>query len=229
MKLGIILTSNERSKAYLQKIIQNKIFIDEVLFMNDNRKEPVYDKESILKSKESGFDISESIIFTLKKHNIDFHEFGFVDINHLQLIEYISKSKTQVFIFTGGGILKEGILKAGPKFLHLHPGIIPHYRGSTCFYYSILNEDACGVTAYFMDEKLDAGNVIYQKRFSKPNHVFIDDVYDAHIRSETLLDVLKNNMITEEKVTKQNLEEGETYYIIHPVLKHIAILNCIKH
>ena len=29
-------------------------------------------------------------------------------------------------------------------------------------------------------------------------------------------------------ITKQNPKLGETYYVIHPVLKHIAILGCIN-
>ena len=34
MRIGIILTVDERSKAYLQKIIKNKILINEIIFMN---------------------------------------------------------------------------------------------------------------------------------------------------------------------------------------------------
>ena len=36
MKIGIILTPDERSKAYLSKIISNKINLDKIIFMNDN-------------------------------------------------------------------------------------------------------------------------------------------------------------------------------------------------
>ena len=228
MKIGIILTPDERSKAYLQKIVQNHFLIDEILFMNDGRKENIFSNEIITKAKDLGFDISESVKFTLRKNNINFYEFNFVDINHPLLSEYISKSKTDVFIFTGGGILRENILNSGSRFVHLHPGIVPNYRGSTCFYYSIINEDSSGVTAYFMDKEIDTGNVIFQKKFPKPDYSFIDEIYDAHIRSETLLEVLKNNLIQKDKTTKQNPCEGETFYIIHPVLKHIAILSCIK-
>ncbi|QDI88799.1 hypothetical protein Nisw_04310 [Candidatus Nitrosopumilus sp. SW] len=228
MKLGIILTPDERSKAYLQKILKNQIFIDEILFMNDDRIEPHFSSEIVTKSKELGFDISKSVKSTLKKHNLNFYEFNFVDINHPLLVEYLSKSNTDVFIFTGGGILREDILKSGPKFVHLHPGIVPNYRGSTCFYYSIINEDSAGVTAYFMDKNIDTGNIIFQKKFSKPDYPFIDEVYDAHIRSETLVKVLQNNLIQKGEIRKQNPDDGETFHIIHPVLKHIAILRCIK-
>ena len=38
MKVGMILTPDNRSKAYLQKIIRNKIVIDEIILLDDGRK-----------------------------------------------------------------------------------------------------------------------------------------------------------------------------------------------
>jgi len=227
MKVGIILTPDNRSKAYIQKLLNHRIFLDEIIFMNDKRKENNYTNQIIEKSLSSGFDISVPVSKTLLDNKLQFKEFNFVNINHSELISYIKNSSMDFFLFSGGGILKNEILQSGPKFVHFHPGIVPYYRGSTCFYYSIINDDNCGVTAYIMDEKLDAGDTIVQKIFPKPNHVFIDEVYDAYIRSETLIEVLEKNLLIKIH-KKQDQTKGETYFIIHPVLKHIAILNCIK-
>ena len=79
-----------------------------------------------------------------------------------------------------------------------------------------------------MNKGLDTGDIIYQKKFLKPSHQFIDDVYDANIRSETLIDILKNNYLEKNQTTKQDKIEGNTYFIIHPVLKHIAILKSLN-
>jgi len=79
-----------------------------------------------------------------------------------------------------------------------------------------------------MNEGLDTGNILHQKVFDKPKHCFVDEIYDPHIRSETLIDVLKNDLICKNKFKKQDPNKGNTYYVIHPVLKHIAILNCIE-
>lgn len=226
-KIGIILTPDPRSKAYLQKLIQNKISLDEIIFMNDKRKISSYDVEVINQSKKNSFDISIDVETTLKNNKLSYKEFDFVDINHPVLIDYIKNSQIDFYIFSGGGILKNEILNSGVKFIHFHSGIVPLYRGSTTFYYSILNEKKCGVTAYIMDENLDTGEVISQKIFEKPDHEFVDEVYDSHIRSETLIDVMKNNLIEKNQFTIQN-PEGITYFIIHPILKHIAMLNCLK-
>ena len=227
MKLGIILTPDNRSKAYLQKIIYNEIQLDEIIFMNDNKKNKESNNEIIQKSIENGFDVSKSIKETLDENNLKFIEFPFIDINNVEIIDCVKKSTADYFIFSGGGILRTDILKSRKKFVHFHPGIVPQYRGSTCFYYSIINEGICGVTAFIMDEGLDTGNIVYQKTFDKPDYSFVDEVFDAHIRSETLIDVLKKELLFNNN-KPQNVNEGNKYYIIHPVLKHIAILDCIK-
>ena len=77
-----------------------------------------------------------------------------------------------------------------------------------------------------MDEGIDTGPVIYQKKFKKPDHKFIDEIYDADIRSETLIDILQNCLL--EKSFEKSDKQGNTYFIIHPVLKHIAILSCLE-
>jgi len=226
MKIGIILTPDERSKAYLSKIISNKINLNKIIFMNDNSNKIFSDEISRI-SKKYGFEISKSVKEILIENRLDFKEFNFLDINSKILIEYLKTLELNYIIFTGGGILKNEILNIDSKFVHFHPGITPFYKGSTCFYYSILNDDNCGVTAFIMDEKLDTGEIICQKEFSKPDHEFIDDVYDPHIRSELLVELFKKRFL-ENHFEKNKLNGGETYYIIHPILKHIAIENCIK-
>ncbi len=226
-KIGIILTPDSRSRAYVQKLIANNFVPDEIIFMNDKRELEKYDDKMVEQSKKNSFDITTSVETTLKYNNLDYHEFDFVDINNSKLITYLKKLDINYCIFTGGGILKNQIINSGIKFIHLHSGIVPSYRGSTTFYYSILNENRCGVTAYIMDKNLDTGDIIHQKYFLKPDHEFVDDVYDAHIRSETLIEVMKKELIQKSKFKKQ-VSNGETYHIIHPVLKHIALLNCLK-
>ena len=78
-----------------------------------------------------------------------------------------------------------------------------------------------------MDENLDTGDIIHQKHFQKPSHQYLDEVYDSYIRSETLIELLKTKELPFSNLKKQDPSSGETYFIIHPTLKHIAILSCI--
>jgi methionyl-tRNA formyltransferase len=54
-----------------------------------------------------------------------------------------------------------------------------------------------------------------------------DYLHDAVLRSDLLLSVMahlaKTGVLPAEM--RQQADEGETYHIIHPVLKHIAILS----
>ena len=52
MKLGIILTPDNRSKAYIQKLVENNIILNSILFMNDNRREKPYSEDIIKISKK---------------------------------------------------------------------------------------------------------------------------------------------------------------------------------
>ena len=226
MKLGIILTPGNRSKAYLQKIVKKKIKLDQIFFMNDNF-DKQFSLEAINQSKKNGFDISKSVKNILLEEKLKFVEFSFNDINHPELVNAVKNSKINYFIFAGGGILKQEILSFRAKFIHFHPGIVPKYKGSTCFYYSRINENNCGVTAFVMNEGIDTGDIIHQSIFQKPNHIFIDDVYDPHIRSETMIDVLEKKILLGAKFKKQTSKTENTFFIIHPILKHLAILSCI--
>ena len=61
MKIGLILTPDNRSKAYIQKILHQNISLDEIIFMNDKRDNIKFSEQVILQSKKNGFDISEKV------------------------------------------------------------------------------------------------------------------------------------------------------------------------
>ena len=64
------------------------------------------------------------------------------------------------------------------------------------------------------------------ERFFPPTDVDLDYIFDPWMRSETLCNLLHNFDFSKEVELKNNdLSQSETYYIIHPVLKHIAVLK----
>ena len=83
-------------------------------------------------------------------------------------------------------------------------------------------------TAFFMSKGIDAGNIIAKKVFKKPSMPYIDYEYDSYIRSKVLLEIMKDYAANGKfSSVLQNPDESEMYFIIHPVLKHLAILSCI--
>ena len=151
------------------------------------------------------------------------------DINDPALIEAIRgrPETTCVYSGFGGVILRAGVLSAGMRFLHIHGGYLPTYKGSTTNYYSLLADNEMGASAIFMTQEIDGGPVLLQKSFPAPrSREEIDHYYDSAARAKVLVDTLKD-YVTHGEWRTQLPENtlGEMHYIIHPVLKHLAILG----
>lgn len=151
-------------------------------------------------------------------------------VNDSRIIAAIRKIKPRLVIYSGygGQLVKKDLLNCGAPFLHIHPGWLPDYRGSTTIYYSIMNERSCGVSAIILKPGIDTGEIVKRLRFPLPKRgTDIDYEFDNKIRAELLVEVLKEwkKEGCFVKSQKQNPTEGTVYYIIHPVLKHLAELS----
>ena len=128
----------------------------------------------------------------------------------------------------GGELVGDGLLSAGPPLLHMHAGWLPDYRGSTTLYYSWLEEGACGVSAILLEPGIDEGAVVARRRYPPPPPgCDADHLYDGAIRADLLVRVMAELSRTGAlpAATPQASCEGETWYIVHPVLKHLAQLG----
>jgi len=128
----------------------------------------------------------------------------------------------------GGELVGRELLEGSAPLLHMHAGWLPDYRGSTTAFYSWLHDGTCGVSAILLSDKIDQGAILARKRYPPPPAGMDGDyLHDAMLRSDLLLSVMvhlaKAGALPAEM--RQEADEGETYYIIHPVLKHIAILS----
>lgn len=154
------------------------------------------------------------------------------DINDQRLRSLLSELKPERIIFTGGGIVDNTTFAScDALWIHCHPGKLPVYRGSTCFYYSYLNDGTVSCSAFGMTPSLDDGEVFSQIDFlinyplADNETLFLDYVLDPYIRSKTLTHYLSATEIG----FVSDLEPGETvtglghpYYVIHPYLRSIC-------
>ena len=228
---SMILAKNNRSKAYIQNLIKHNIFPKKVIILkNDDflSEHTIYDKfmfknqKFIKKINDIGeFDEKEDIEVTLKKYNINYF-FTNKDINSEIAINDIKSLPTKYIIYSGfGGVILKQALDIDKKFIHVHPGILPKYKGSTTIYYSYLNEKKFGASVIIFNKDIDSGEILYQKEFIiKEKNIDFDYILDPLIRANTLVEFLKKDLY--KKVQEQ---EGNTFYITHPILKHLAILR----
>jgi len=227
----MLAADTARTKAYVQCMGKSRILPDSVFIMTRSPEElekqaDVYQSEQ---SRKDYFDLNEPLIHSLRQLHIPYQFIDSDNVNDEAVLQALSNQAAKYIIYSGlgGQILRKPILSLGMRFLHIHPGVVPSFRGSTTVYYSLLTEGRVGATAIFLEEKIDCGPVLHKRWFDIPNPVpDMDYIYDPYIRAVVLTEVLQNyvkNGFFEEET--QSEVDGETYYIIHPILKHIAILS----
>jgi methionyl-tRNA formyltransferase len=91
----------------------------------------------------------------------------------------------------------------------------------------MINQKKCGASAIFLNEKIDEGDILASGEFPTPSDgTDIDYVYEPWTRAMVLLKAIEHYVSHGDfKTVKQNIEGENTYFIIHPVLKHIALMQ----
>ncbi len=220
------LRKNDIDTSTIEGIIQNA-FKKRKYFLYDTKMQDnaVFNMNYSKPEKYATFNTKESVIETLENNNINYFTVQAVSVNDNKIVEVVEKTSPTFFVFGGGGILRKPILSVGKKFIHIHPGRIPYFRGSHCIEWSVLEEERCVVSAIFMNEIIDGGELIAQREFDYPEleNNNIAPLYSSHIRSELLIDIIKDYCKNDKfNSSKQNASEGETYYKMHPALTNLV-------
>lgn len=152
------------------------------------------------------------------------------DINAPEICEAVAALPGHTVLYSGfgGQILRDPILAAGKDFLHVHGGYLPDFRGSTTNYFSMIAEGMLGASAIFLTAEIDAGPVLLRRRFpAPPDRTRIDHLHDSAARALVLCEVLNTFAETGDwpRADVAATETGRTYYVVHPVLKHLAIFG----
>ncbi len=149
-------------------------------------------------------------------------------VNDPAILTTVTALAADLVIYSGygGQLVSRELLSQGAPFLHAHSGWLPDYRGSTTVYYSLLAGEGCGVSVIQMVPAIDQGPILARRRYpAPPVGVDIDYFYDSAIRADLMTEVVeqwqKNNHLG--RIEAQ--EEGADYYVVHPLLKHLALLS----
>lgn len=237
-ELILVGAATVRTNCYLQYLVKAKIKPKTILLLSQGVKGPLLQgqlKQQQIDELNSNHDLSEYFDLNISINelisNFDLNViYCFANtINDKKVIKCIKNINAKFAIFSGAGgdILRDEVLNLPTKFIHVHPGEIPKYKGSTTIYYSILNENSCHASAFFLEKEIDSGDLLLLKKFHPPKEKkIIDYVFDPHIRGVVLIELI-TEYIKKGKFISHNptQKEEETYFIIHPLLKHIAILK----
>lgn len=173
--------------------------------------------------------------------------------NNTEFKEEIKALKPDlVCVVSYGVILPKSFLKIPPLgCINVHPSMLPKYRGSAPIQWAILNGDkTTGVTIMYLNEQMDAGDIIMQKEVDIGEDETTGELWDrlSTIGAELLLESVKQieneNVkrivqpeeftlapMLDKEMSKINWQEKESYQIknlvrgLNPIMGTYSFLN----
>ncbi len=133
----------------------------------------------------------------VKKYGISL--LGVGSINSRKFHEYIEKKNIELIISIATPVIFKKRLLQSPKLgcINYHTGLLPKYRGRQPLFWALLNnEKEVGISIHEMDERIDNGPIIVQKRIAVKAEDSLHNLYkktinvgpDAIIEAINLLD-----------------------------------------
>ena len=174
MRIALITTNDYYSKVTLKNIVNSN---DIDFFVKVNIKKSYKMKMLIKGIRKSIFYVLYLFfeLFKLKKlerdSNIeaflsDRYDYIIDDINTSLFIEILKEKNIDTILFIRPAlIIKKEFLEAFPNSYNLHNTLLPKYRGLGGVFQTLRhNEKILGITIHKINEKLDAGEIVLQKK-----------------------------------------------------------------
>jgi methionyl-tRNA formyltransferase len=106
-------------------------------------------------------------------------------------------------------ILKKRHLDVAQKMaINLHMAPLPEYRGCNQFTFAIIDgKKEFGTTLHIMNEGIDSGDILAEKRFPIPENCFVKDLYELTLEASCQMFEQKIGAILLEKINPISQEE----------------------
>lgn len=213
--IGMYAQDTNRTKAYLQLLARAGYRPSHVILASNGAQEAL---DTPVPNRL--FDLRSSTQELLERADIPYTLVRADSLNDPAATAALADRPEAYFVFSGRGKLTAA-LEQGKKLIHVHPGKLPDFRGSTTIHYQLLQRGDATATAFIMEPELDAGSVIASRTFEPPwPGVDLTRVYDPYIRSSTLAAVFKEyDELGRFEPTPQRTG-GREFYVIHPLLEY---------
>tara|TARA_Y100001970_G_scaffold102470_1_gene128673 strand:- start:8766 stop:9680 length:915 start_codon:yes stop_codon:yes gene_type:complete len=153
------------------------------------------------------------------------------NLNEQNFINKLNLLKSDIFIVISYRILPKSIFNM-PKYgsINIHASYLPEYPGASPIQRSIINgEDHLGLTSFILNDKIDKGNIVYQKKININDKITYGDAHDMLTTEASSLLVKTIDDIINTKPFKQ---EGDIIEYAHKINKNEYKIslnnNCIK-
>tara|TARA_B100000989_G_scaffold46426_1_gene30010 strand:- start:1417 stop:2370 length:954 start_codon:yes stop_codon:yes gene_type:complete len=131
------------------------------------------------------------------------------NLKEQSLIDKITSINPDIIIVVAFRMIPKSIWQI-PKYgtINLHASLLPNYRGSAPINWAIINnENFTGVTTFFIDDKIDTGDILLQEKIK----------VDKKINAGELHDKLK---VIGARIVKKTIEEILNYSLTQKKQKH---------
>ena len=122
-----------------------------------------------------------------------------------------------------------------PKYgtINLHASLLPNYRGSAPINWAIINnENFTGVTTFFIDDKIDTGDILLQEKIKLDKKINAGELHDklkvigASTVKKTIKEILNNSLI--KKKQEYNVNYKTAYKLDKENIKIDWNQNCLE-
>lgn len=110
------------------------------------------------------------------------------------LDDYLKMDKVDIAISVQyHEILRKKHIDKSELALNFHMAPLPEYRGCNQFSFAILNNDKTfGTTLHRLEEGIDSGDIIFEKRFKIPKNAWVEDLHKLTV--EKTLELFKESI-----------------------------------
>jgi methionyl-tRNA formyltransferase len=149
------------------------------------------------------------------------------DVNDQRFVEDLKKMGPDVVISASPQIFKKDLLSVpAVGCINVHSALLPKYKGVYPMFWALLNgENEVGVTIHLMEEKLDNGKILLQRRFNVEGSDTMMSLYEkaCEISPYMILEALN---ILERGGTGTEMEGGGSYFS-YPTMEDVKKLRTL--
>ena len=135
------------------------------------------------------------------------------NLKEQSLIDKITSINPDIIVVVAFRMIPKSIWQI-PKYgtINLHASLLPNYRGSAPINWVIINnENFTGVTTFFIDDKIDTGDILLQEKIKVDKKINAGELHDklkvigARTVKKTIEEILNNSL-------KQKKQEHDKNY-----------------
>tara|TARA_B100001778_G_scaffold329970_1_gene331763 strand:- start:101 stop:865 length:765 start_codon:yes stop_codon:yes gene_type:complete len=168
----------------------------------------------------------QSLNYVLNKNNIPRIQLK-ESINHQKSIELLKAYKPDLLIsILGNQIFKSEVINLAPQgCINLHTSLLPKYRGLMPTFWVMKNEERyTGVSVFFVDQGIDTGPIIVQKKVEIGNRTQQELInYTKILGMQAILEAVE--IIASGNIRTLKNNDAEMTYYSFPKKEDVAIFK----